>query len=429
MGITLIIIALLFGLIFVGVPIAFVLGTVGSISILAMPKPPLIIIAQNIFSSINFFALVAIPFFILAGELMNKSGITDRLVKFATMLIGRAPAGLAHANILASMFFGGITGAGTADTSAVGAMLIPAMEKEGYPKDFSVAVTAASSVIGPIIPPSIIMVIYGATVGVSIGAMFMAGMIPGILIGLALMGVVIIFDRIHHFPKRKDRVTLKEAVRTTTRAIWPMGMPIIIVGGILGGVFSPTEAGAIAVLYSLIVGFLVLRTLKIRDLIPMLSRTGLVTAAIMLVVGTAKILAWIFSVLRVQYAMVQFFLSISDSPILFLVLVNLLLLIMGTFLDGSASLIILAPVLAPVAEQLGINPIHFGIIMTMNLTIGLATPPLGLCLFIGCGIAELPLEKVVKPILPFVLAEVLVLLLVTYVPQISLLVPRFLGYV
>lgn len=245
---------LLLVLILIGVPIAIALGAVGTVGILLLPQKPILTIAQSFFNSMNFFPFVAVPFFILAGELMNKSDITKRLVDFASLLIGRAPAGLANSTILASMFFGGVTGAGTAEVAAIGGLMIPAMEKAGYPKDFATAVTAGAAVMGPIIPPSIIMVVYAAIVGVSIGAMFTGGIVPGVLIALSLMAVVVIMDKVQHFPRRRTRVTLKEAVRTTTRALWPLVMPVIIVGGILSGVFSATEAGAVAVLYGLIIG-------------------------------------------------------------------------------------------------------------------------------------------------------------------------------
>jgi tripartite ATP-independent transporter DctM subunit len=421
-----IIIVLLFILIFLGVPIAIVLGIVATVGILLLPQQPMLVLAQSFFGAMNYFPFVAVPFFVLAGEIMNKAQITKRLVDFAGLIVGRAPAGLANVNILACMFFGGVTGAGTAETAAIGGLLIPAMEEEGYPKDFAVALTACASVMGPIIPPSIIMVLYSALVGTSVGGMFVGGIVPGIMIAISLMAVVIIADRKRHFPRRTIKLSREAVLSTTLKAVWPLGMPVIIVGGILSGVFSATESGAMAVVYSLIVGFFVLRTLKFDDLLPMIRHAALVTASIMLVVGSAKALSWIFSVMRIQYSLEQFFLSLS--PLVFLAVVNALLLFMGTFMDGSANLIIMAPVLAPIAIKLGIDPIHFGLIMTINLTIGLVTPPLGLCLFVGCRIGNLPLEKVVKPALPFIMAEVAVLLLLTYIPAIPMTLPRMLGY-
>ena len=421
-----VIVVLLLTLIFTGLPVAFVLAAVAAVGILMLPQQPVLILAQSFFSSMNFFSFVAIPFFVLAGEIMNKADITKRLVDFASLIVGRAPAGLAHTTILTSMFFGGVTGAGTAEVAAVGGLLIPAMEKEGYPRDFAAAVTASAAVMGPIIPPSIIMVVYAAIAGVSVGGMFMGGVVPGAIIALSLMGVVLGINKVRRFPRRTTPVSLHEAARTTLRAIWPLGMPLIIVGGILGGIFSATEAGAMAVLYALIVGFVVLRTLKPRDLLPMVRRTALITASIMLVVGGAKTLSWIISVLRIQYGMQQFFLSLS--PVVFLLVVNFILLVMGCFLDGSANIIIMAPVLAPIAVSLGINPIHFGLVMCINLTIGLITPPMGLALFVACNIADLRLDRLVKQIWPFIVVEVAIIFLVTYVPAIPMFLPRLLGY-
>ena len=314
---------------------------------------PLIVIPQSIYTGVGFFPLLAIPFFVLAGELMNKGGITDRLVNFAQMLIGKTPASLANSNVLACMFFGGVTGSAQADTSAIGGVMIPAMIKAGYKPEFSAALTAAASTCGPIIPPSIMMVLYCVSVGGSIGAMFMGGFVPGIMIAVGLIIAVLILDRKHKFPRRLEDLSLKEKFKITMAAIWPLGMPVIIIGGILGGVFTPTEAGATAVLYSIIVGFFILKTLKVSDLIPMLRNTVLLTSSVLMIISCAKILGWVFSAVQVQVYIGEYFRSISNSPIVFLLLVNILLLIVGTFMDGGASLIILAPILAPIAVFVG----------------------------------------------------------------------------
>ena len=427
LGIVLLI--LVFVCLFLGVPVYLTLGAVGTLGLLLMHSNPLLVIPQSIYTGIGFFPLLAIPFFILAGELMNKAGITARLIRFSNMLIGRAPASLANSNILASMFFGGITGSAQADTSAIGSVMIPVMVKEGYSPEFSAAVTAASSTCGPIIPPSILMVIYCVTVGGSIGAMFVGGIVPGILIGFGLILMVLILDRKYRFPRRTDTIPFREKVRITVDAFWPLGMPLIIVGGILGGVFTPTEAGATAVIYSLIVGFFVLKTLTVKDLIPLLRNTVLLTSAVLMIISCARVLSWVLTVVQVQIHVGELIRSISTSPFIFLVLVNVLLLFMGTFMDGSASVIILAPILAPIAAQFGINPIHFGLIVVLNLIIGQGTPPLGLCLFIACGIARCPVEKGALAILPLILAEVVVLLVVTYIPELVLFIPRMFGYI
>jgi len=429
MIIGLILLGLLFILIFIGIPIAFSLGAVGVLGVFMLSGNPLAIIPRVIFSGISFYPLLAIPFFICTGELMNKAGITEKLVRFASLFVGKAPGGLAYTNILTSMFFGGITGSAAADTSAVGGLLIPAMVKEGYSKDFSVAVTASSSTVGPIIPPSIIMVIYGATVGVSIGGLFSAGIIPGILIGVGLMFVVLFMSINHKFPKRTRRIKWFETWITIREAIWPLGMPIIIVGGILGGIFTPTEAGAVGVLYSLLVGFFILKSIKVSDIFPIFRHTALLTSTVLLIIGCAKILSWVLAVLQFQNYLSQAFMQFSENAIVFLILVNILLLIMGTFMDAGASVILLAPVLAPIAANFGINPIHFGIITVLNLTIGHGTPPMGVCLFIATGIADISLDKAAKAIIPFIAAEIVVLMIITYLPGVVLYIPRLLGFV
>lgn len=424
----------LFLFIFFSIPVYVALGATGTIGLIIISLgpgfgDPLIVIPQSIYTGIGFFPLLAIPLFIFAGEIMNKAGITDRLIRFSVMLIGKMPGSLANANIVSSMFFGGITGSAQADTSAIGGVLIPAMVKEGYSKEISVAVTASSSTVGPIIPPSIMMVIYGVSVGTSIGGLFIGGLIPGLLIGLSLITTVLILDRKHKFPRRTEAIPFREKLTITKEALWPMGMPIIIVGGILGGVVTPTEAGALAVLYALIFGLIIHRSLKIFDILPMLKHTATLTAAVMMIISCAKILSYVLTSYQLPVLLGEFFKTISDSPIVFLLLVNVLLLVIGTFMDGGASVIIMAPILAPIAVSFGLDPIHFGVIMVLNLIIGCGTPPLGLCLFIACGIGKLPVEKGSRAILPFIGAEILVLLVVTYIPWTVLALPRFYGYV
>lgn len=420
---------LLFLFIFVGIPVGFATAAAAVVGVFLLNGNPMQIIPQTIFAGMNYFPLVAVPFFILAGELMNTGGITERIVHFASLLVGRLPAGLAHTNILTAMFFGGVTGSAAADAAAVGGVLIPAMEKEGYPKDFTAGLTACSTIMGPIIPPSIMMVIYGSTVGVSIGALFAGGVIPGVLIAFSLMITVLIMDRVLKLPRRKVKVPFSEAVVVIKEALLPLMMPVIIMGGILGGIFTPTEAGAVAVLYALVVGFFVLKTLKVSQLIPMLRTTAIVTSTVLFILGAAGILGWVFTVLRVQFAMAALFTSISDSPIVFLLLVNIALLLIGTFMDSGAGIILFAPILAPIAAQMGIDPVHFGLIMVINLTLGQATPPLGMTLFISCGISKLSLEKVSRAVIPFLTAEFLVLIIISYLPQVTLWIPRLMHYV
>lgn len=428
MEIVLILTVLLFFLIFTAVPVCWALGIVGAVGMFLVGGNALTMIPQCLYSGINYFPFMAIPFFVFAGELMNKGGITKKLVNLSSLIIGRVPGSLAHVNILASMFFGGITGSAQADTSCVGGMLIPAMVEEGYTPETAVAVTASSSCIGPIIPPSIIMVIYGCTMNVSVGALFTGGIIPGILVGLALMSVVAIQNKKKHFPVSEKVYTRSEVKDILMQAIFPLGMPIIIMGGILGGVFTATEAGAVSALYAFIVSTLILRTVKMKDLIPMLKKTALTTGSILIIIGCSKIISWVFVLLHIQQAMESFAITYLKTRFMFLLAVNILLLFMGTFMDGSASLIMMAPILAPIAMQFGISPLHFGIIMCINLTIGHATPPLGLCLFIGCKLGKISLSRGGVAILPYVAAEVVILLLLTYIPALCMTIPSIMGY-
>jgi C4-dicarboxylate transporter DctM subunit len=411
-----------------GVPIYLALGAAGAAGLFMLNASPLLVIPQSMYSGAGFFPLLAIPFFILAGELMNRGGITERLVAFSRLLIGKAPASLANTSILACMFFGGVTGSAQADTSAIGGLLIPAMKEEGYKPAWSAALVAAASTCGPIIPPSIMMVVYCVTVGESIGAMFMGGFVPGVLIAVGLTVAVLLMNVKQRFPRRYEKIAAREAVRISANALLPLVMPVIIVGGILGGIFTPTEAGAIAVVYSLVIGFGVLKTLHLPDLVPMLKHTAFLTANVIMIVCCAKILGWVFAAVQVQVHVGDFFLAFSRSPAVYLLLVNVLLLFVGTFMDGTAALIILAPILTPIALSLGINGVHFGLIMVLNLVIGAGTPPLGVCVFISSGIAKVPIEQTFRAIMPFLAAEIAVLLLVTYVPELVLYVPRILGY-
>lgn len=426
---TLILLLVLFGLIFLGVPICFVFSITSVVGVFLVSGNPMLLIPQGIFGGMNSFTLLAIPFFILAGELMNEGGITERLVKFSGLIVGRMKASLAQVNIVASMFFGGITGSAVADTSAIGGMLIPAMVEEGYDADFSVAVTASSSIIGPIIPPSIVMVLYGTTVNTSVGALFMAGLVPGILVGLGLMLLIALMARKWDFPRRTERYTFEEAKEITIGAVLPLGMPLIILGGILSGIFTPTEAGAISTLYSLVVA-LGLTHGEIVKMIPQLIlRAAKSTATIMLIIGNATVLSRVFATLQVQQSLGAWVTDNISGKLVFLLFVNILLLFMGMFMEGSATVILLAPILAPIAASLGVHPVHFGIIMCINVVIGNATPPVGVCLFVGSSIGKVPLYQSAKAIMPFVAAEVLVLLLVTYIPAVCLTLPRWAGLI
>lgn len=432
-GVIAILVALTFVFIIIGIPIYISLMFTGLLSLAALATStatPLatLVIPQSIFNGIGSLPLLAIPFFMLAGEIMNRGKITEKLIKFAMLLIGRLPASLGLSGIVASMFFGGITGSAQASASCMGGILIPAMKKEGYPTKEAVGIIAAASTCGPIIPPSIIMVVYATAVGASVGAMFMGGLIPGILVGLSLMVVLLLRNRKHHFPRREEKLSRSEIVRAALDGIIPLGMPVIVVGGIMGGICTPTEAGAIAVVYSLLVSLFVSRTLKFRDIWSLLLATVNSAAPLLLIIACARVFSYGLTALQMPVLVNDLILSLTNNKYIFLMLINILLLIMGMFMDGGASVIILAPILAPVAAALGISTIHFGIVMALNLTIGNITPPLGYCLFIGSRIGGVTVEEGVKGTIPYLIAEIIVLLLITYIPVLVTLVPEMLGF-
>ena len=412
-----------------GVPIAFCIGLASAVAILMVgPSAPWIIVPNSMVNGMDSFPLMAVPFFVLAGDLMNRGGITVRLVNFANLLVGGIRGGLAQTNVVASMLFAGITGSALADTAAIGRILIPAMEREGYDRAYAAAITASSSIIGPVIPPSITMVLFGVTAGVSIGGLFLAGVVPGVLIGVGLMTMAYVTARRRAFPVREVPVTRRMAWRISRDALIALMMPAIILGGIFGGVMTPTESAAVAVLYAILIGVFVLRELTLRDLGVALLRSGMTTASIMFIVGAARIFADMLGSEQVPGQLALVVLSFSEERWVILLLINVFLLLVGAVMDTSAAIIILVPVLLPVAASIGIDPLTFGIIMCVNLIIGLATPPLGVCLFVASDIARISVERLVATIWPFLLLEIGVLLLITYVPGLATALPRLAGY-
>jgi len=382
---------------------------------------------QRIFGGINQFPLLAIPMFILAGEIMNRGGITMRLVDFAKTLVGHFRGGLAHVNILSSLLFAGLSGSAVADTSALGSMLIPAMEKDGYSRRFAAAVTAASSVIGPIIPPSIIMVVYAYIMGVSVGGLFAAGFVPGAMMALGLMGMNAFISHKRQYPRASQRAPMREIGTSFVSAFLPLMTPVIILGGILSGVFTPTEAAAAAVAYALVISMLVTRTLPLREIPEMLYRAGLTSASILLVIGAATVFGWVTSLSGAPAVVTGLLTSISDNPYVLLLLVNILLFIVGMFFDAGPAILILGPLLAPTMQALGVEPLHFAIVMCVNLTVGLATPPMGLVLFVASSIGKVSVVDITRELWPFLVVHTIVILLITYVPALTLTVPRLLG--
>jgi tripartite ATP-independent transporter DctM subunit len=381
-----------------------------------------------VFGGINQFPLLAIPMFILAGEIMNHGGITLRLVHFANTLVGHLRGGLAHVNIVSSMLFAGLSGSAVADTSALGSILIPAMEKDGYTRRFAAAVTASSSVIGPVIPPSIIMVVYAYIMGVSVGGLFAAGFVPGLMMGGGLMIVNAILARQRNFPRSGRRANVAEVGTAFGSAFLPLLTPFIILGGIVSGVFTPTEAAAAAVAYSLVLSLLVTRTLDLRRIPDMLYRAGLASSSILLVIGAATVFGWVTSLSGAPTAISGMLTAISQNPLVVLFCVNILLLVVGMFFDAGPAILILGPLLGPTMTGLGIEPLHFAIIMCVNLTVGLATPPMGLVLFVASTLTRLSILDIAKDMWPFLLVHVAVIFLITYFPVLTMTLPRLLGF-
>ncbi|WP_108663760.1 TRAP transporter large permease [Acuticoccus kandeliae] len=408
-------------LILIGVPLGFAIITASLGVIWAAGTNP-VIAAQRLFSGLDSFTLLAIPFFLLAGSLMSRGGITIRLVEFANALVGRFSGGLAMSNVLASTFFSGISGSAVADTSMMGRIFIPAMEKEGYTRGFSVAVTAASSVVAPIIPPSIGFIVYGVITGESIIRLFLAGLIPGIVFSAAALAYVYYTARRRDFPVHAP-VPLSELVRTFRRASLAIVMPVLILVGIVSGVFTVTECSAVAVAYAFVIGAFVYRELSFGGVISALREAVQTTAVIMIIVGAAQLFAWQLAYAQVPQAAVGLITTISENPVFFLLLVNVLLLFVGTFMEANAAMVMLVPILHPTALALGVDPIQLGVIVIVNLCLGLITPPIGLCLAVACKIADLPLERGIRDVMPFVLIGIVLLLVLSLVPAVSLFIP------
>jgi len=417
-----------FGCIGLGVPLVFSLAIPSLVYLVVAHDTPLSALAQQMYAAADSFPLLAIPFFLLAGELMTRAQITDRIVAFSNRAVGWIRGGLGQANVLASMLLAGISGSAVADSVAIGKVMIFSMEREGFDRDDAAALTAAASVMGPIIPPSIPMVIFGAALNQPIGTLFAAGFLPGVLVGIGLMLVVYWRSRrnsrIKHYP-----FSWAALWTASLKALIPLSMPVLLVGGILGGVFTPTEAGAVASLYAIIVGLAVFRTLTWRDLWESLVSAAMSTCVVMLIVIASNPFAWVLSINQVPQAIAALFLQTTASPLLFLLMVNVALLIAGMFMETTANILILGPIFFPAAIALGIDPVHFSMVFIVNLVIGLITPPVGLCLFSTAAVANLPLGRLVARIGPYLGIELVVLALITLFPTITLVVPKWLGMI
>lgn len=427
-GIVVLVVSFFF-LLIVGVPIAYSIGVAGVLTMLVHidSLPALTTYAMRMASGLDSFALLAIPFFILAGNIMNSGGIALRLIDFAKVLVGRLPGGLAVVNVVANMLFGAISGSAAAAASAIGSIMTPEMRKAGYDPHFSAAVNISSATTGMTIPPSNVLIVYSlASGGVSVSALFMAGYLPGILTGIAIMIVAALFAAKAGYPVG-ERVPFKEAIRYFFRAVPSLMLLVIVIGGILAGWFTATEASAIAVLYALLLSFFY-KELTWKDLPEVLLRSARTTAIVLLLVATCTGLSWIMSYENIPQTVSRLLLAISDNPVVILLLINVILLAVGIFMDMTPAVLIFTPIFLPIAtQQLGMDPVHFGIMMVLNLCVGLCTPPVGSVLFIGCSVAGVRIDQVIRPLVPLFVAMVVVLLMVAFLPDLSLLIPRLFG--
>lgn len=412
------------------VPIAFAIGISSLFTVLAIGGiPALKTVAHTIATGIDSFTLLAIPFFILAGQLMGRGGIARRLIDFANVLVGRFRGGLSYVNIMTCMLFGSISGSAVAAVSSVGGFMIPLMNKEGYHRDFNASVSITAATTGLLIPPSNVMIVYSLATGgiVSIAAIFLAGFIPGILMGLGLMVVSGVTSVKRNYGKGVS-FEVKESFVKFFVALPPLFLVLLVLGGILAGFFTATEASAIAVLYAFILSVFVYREVEVREIPEILLQCGITTAVVMLLIGTSMAMSWAMAFESIPQDISGALLSLTNNKIVILLIINLLLLFVGTFMDMTPAILIFTPIFLPIMQQLGVHPIHFGIVMIMNLCIGLCTPPVGSCLFVGCGIAETTITNVIRHLLPFFAAMILVLLIVTYLPALSLIVPKIFGF-
>ena len=419
---TIILFASFLVLLLMNVPIAITLGLSSLVALLAEGIDP-IIVPMNVYASTSKFVLLAIPFFILGGNIMERVGISRRLIVLAEKFVGHLKGGMAIVCVLVACFFAAISGSGPATVAALGMIIIPAMIKTGYSPEFSSALMASSGAIGVIIPPSITFVVYGSIAGASIGTLFIAGVIPGILVGLGLVIVALVIGKKLDL-KTSEKASFKERMIALKDAFWGLMMPVIILGGIYGGIFTPTEAAAVSAVYGLFVGLFIYRSINVKELYQILVDSTSQTAVVMLITATASLFAWVITVSGIGAAITSLFINVSGgSTIKFFIIVNVILLIAGMFLDSTSALFIFTPLFLPVAKVLGINLVHLGVVMIVNLAIGLVTPPVGVNLYVACGIGNINLQRISKAAMPLLIVSLLILLGITYIPQISLFLP------
>lgn len=414
----------------IGVPVAYSIGLSGIITMLISIDviPAFTTLAQRMATGLDSFTLLAIPFFVLSGQLMNHGGIAIRLIEFAKVLVGRLPGGLAFVNVIANMLFGAISGSAAASASAIGSILHPRMKEDKYDENFSAAINITSSTTGLVIPPSNILIVYSlASGGVSIAALFIAGYLPGILTGLFLMGLAGFYAYRKKYPVG-DKVSFRQGVYKFIDAIPSLLLLVIVIGGILAGIFTATEASAVAVLYCLILS-MIYKEVKWKNLPEIIIKTVKTTSIVLLLVATSIGLSWIMSYENIPQNVSAGLLSLSDNPFVILLVINMILLFVGVFMDMTPAVLIFTPIFLPVVtQQLGMDPIHFGIVLIVNLCVGICTPPVGTVLFVGCSVANVKIEHVIKPLIPFFIAMVVSLLLITYIPELSLWLPRLFGF-
>lgn len=416
-------------LISIRVPVAWSLGISSLLTLLVSVDtfPAVTTIAQRLVTGLDSFSILAIPFFILAGHIMNKGGIAERLIAFAKSLVGALPGGLAHVNIVAAMLFGAIAGSAGAAAAAIGGFMSDKMEESGYDKGFGVAVNATSATTGLVIPPSNIFIIYSvASGGVSIGALFLAGYLPGIITGLLLMVVAYVWAKRKGYPTA-DRSSFKMILTTFLNALPSLFLLIVVIGGIVAGIFTATEASSVAVIYCLVLA-MIYKEISIKDIRPILVESSSTIAIVMLLIAVSISMSWVLSYENIPQAVTRALLGLSDNKIMVIILINIILLIVGIFMDMTPAVLIFTPIFLPVVIALGIDPVHFGIIMVLNLCIGLCTPPVGAVLFIGVGVAKTTIQKVIRPLIPLFLAMILALILVSVFPELSLWLPRLFGF-
>lgn len=409
----------------IGIPIFIALSSSVALTfVLVNPELDLVIILQRMFAGLNKFSLMSIPLFIFAANIMSEGGISQRIIRLANVFVGRIPGGLGMTVILSSMFFGAISGSAPATVVAIGALLYPALLQENYSENFSVGVITASGSLGVIIPPSVTMIVYATVTGTSVGELFVSGFGAGIMFGAILMAYTYVYAKRHPEVIRVKRSLPGEKIGAIRQSFWGMGIPIIIIGGIYGGIFTPTEAAAVAVIYAMIVALFIYREMTLKDLLKTALKSGITTIQVMILLAAASVFAWILTAEGITLALAQTVINISANPYVILLMLNIVLLIAGMFIDGASIITILGPLFFPIAMTAGINPVHLGVVMVVNTAIGMYTPPFGLNLFVASGITNLSITRISRAVIPFIIVTIIAMLIITYIPQISLFLPR-----